>query len=84
MLIQATSFPLSYIVMKHVNQSLDYYLFLHLVIFVSDFPKFSFVRSKYFCVYVQKLKENTFLDLVTYDYFQTIQLLKDFHVPIYQ
>ena len=42
--------------------------------FVSYFFRFSFGRSlpKYFRVDVQKLRDDTFLDVVSYDYFQTI------------
>ena len=57
----------------------------NLVIFVSYFPIFPIVQSlpKNFHIYAQKLKDGTFLDLLSYDYSQTIKLVEDCHVPIY-
>ena len=57
----------------------------NLVIFVSYFSIFPIVQSlpKSFHIYAQKLKDGTFLDLLPYDYSQTIKLVEDCHVPIY-
>ena len=77
--IQTTFFPLSYRVMKHINQGF-------LVIFFPTFPDFHLSNpcpNIFVFMTPKHLRDDTFLDLVSYDYFQIIQLLKDSHVPIY-
>ena len=48
----------------------------------NTFSRFVFILSlfKHFHVYAQKLIDGISLDLASYEYFQTIQLLKDYNV----
>ena len=65
--------------------SLNSYLFANLVTFAYSFPKFFHLQfePKHFHVYSQTPIGGIYLDLISYYYFETIQLLVSYHVPLF-
>ena len=62
-----------------------HHLFANLVIFTYYFPKLFHLQfePKHFHVYDQISTSGVYLDLISYYYLETIQLLESYHVPVF-